>query len=399
MSIYDKSIKNVADAAYKIMAEKLHPNQQKLDVHEPEKDKLTADDFKKLRSMKKEEAEQVAEAKFDPLKHVKNPSPAVKSAAKDVKRSSYADRAALMKAGGVKDDRGPRGVTQEEVEQVDEAESPFTSYKKPRPIESKGSRYGGSAQKSKPEHETDEEKPKKKKLSEMVNEYKHMGLKSLAKMAKPIKEEPDNEQFTKELEDQKASMEGKKKQPAVAAPATQGVKIMPEEIEQIDEVSTKLLAKAASSASDPMKHYDDDEKYHDPQKFADHAKKTKDAKSAAAVQGAADAKGHYPRPGHSVGVYDKLAYRTPSRVTAAGKANKQDVKTLKNRLKEEESIDDINGVKIVNIEERSLTEPEMKKKEDIVKGMKKNLSGFKERYGKDAKSVMYATATKNAKGE
>lgn len=349
MSIYDKSIKNVADAAYKIMAEKLHPNQQKLDVHEPEKDKLTADDFKKLRSMKKEEAEHVEEA----------------------------------------------------------AESPFTSYKKPRPIESKGgagmkqgSRYGGSAQKSKPEHETDEEKPKKKKLSEMVNEYKHMGLKSLAKMAKPIKEEPDNEQFTKELEDQKASMEGKKKQPAVAAPATQGVKIMPEEIEQIDEVSTKLLAKAAHSASDPMKHYDDDEKYHDPQKFADHAKKTKDAKSAAAVQGAADAKGHYPRPGHSVGVYDKLAYRTPSRVTAAGKANKQDVKTLKNKLKEEdESIDDINGVKIVNIEERSLTEPEMKKKEDIVKGMKKNLSGFKERYGKDAKSVMYATATKNAKGE
>jgi hypothetical protein len=31
--------------------------------------------------------------------------------------------------------------------------------------------------------------------------------------------------------------------------------------------------------------------------------------------------------------------------------------------------------------------------------MKKGLSGFKERYGKDAKSVMYATATKNAKGE
>lgn len=66
--------------------------------------------------------EDLDEAKFDPLKHVKNPSPAVKAAAKDVKRSSYADRAALMKAGGVKDDRGPRGVTQEEVEQVDERE-------------------------------------------------------------------------------------------------------------------------------------------------------------------------------------------------------------------------------------------------------------------------------------
>ena len=51
------------------------------------------------------------------------------------------------------------------------------------------------------------------------------------------------------------------------------------------------------------------------------------------------------------------------------------------------------------VEERSLTEPEMKKKEDIVKSMKKGLSGFKARYGKDAKSVMYATATARAKGE
>jgi hypothetical protein len=46
-----------------------------------------------------------------------------------------------------------------------------------------------------------------------------------------------------------------------------------------------------------------------------------------------------------------------------------------------------------------LTEPETKKKEEIVKSMKKGLSGFKERYGKDAKSVMYATATARAKGE
>jgi hypothetical protein len=70
----------------------------------------------------KEEVEQVAEAKFDAMKHIdkKNQTPAIKTAAKDVKRSSYADRAALMKAGGVKDDRGPRGVTQEEVEHIEE---------------------------------------------------------------------------------------------------------------------------------------------------------------------------------------------------------------------------------------------------------------------------------------
>ena len=36
-------------------------------------------------------------------------------------------------------------------------------------------------------------------------------------------------------------------------------------------------------------------------------------------------------------------------------------------------------------------------KEEIVKSMKKDKKGFKDRYGDDAKSVMYATATKIAK--
>ena len=38
-----------------------------------------------------------------------------------------------------------------------------------------------------------------------------------------------------------------------------------------------------------------------------------------------------------------------------------------------------------------------KRKEKIVKGMKKDKKGFKQRYGDDAESVMYATATKLAK--
>jgi hypothetical protein len=46
-----------------------------------------------------------------------------------------------------------------------------------------------------------------------------------------------------------------------------------------------------------------------------------------------------------------------------------------------------------------LTAAETEKKEEIVKSMKKGLSGFKDRYGDRAKEVMYATATKNAKGE
>ena len=96
-----------------------------------------------------------------------------------------------------------------------------------------------------------------------------------------IVEEPTNDEFTKEFEDQKASFEGKKKQPKVAAGKTTGVKEMPESYQQIDE--------------------------------------------------------------------------------------------------------------------RELTKGEAKKKEDYVMGMKKKLSGFKQRYGERAKSVMYATATKMAK--
>jgi hypothetical protein len=57
----------------------------------------------------------------------------------------------------------------------------------------------------------------------------------------------------------------------------------------------------------------------------------------------------------------------------------------------------INGVEQIDIEERTLTKPEASKKEEIVKSMKKKMSGFKERYGERAKNVMYATATKMAK--
>ena len=49
------------------------------------------------------------------------------------------------------------------------------------------------------------------------------------------------------------------------------------------------------------------------------------------------------------------------------------------------------------LSDRTLTKGEETEKERIVKGMKKNKGDFKDRYGKDADAVMYATATKNAK--
>jgi hypothetical protein len=279
---------------------------------------------------------------------------------------------------------------------------------------------------------------------------------------------------------------------------------MKEEVEELDEISTKLLAKSAHAASDPDSDYAYG-KSHDAQKFADHAKKTKDAKSAAAVQGAADAKGHYPRDNHTYGSYDKLASRNsrsdnPNMVTKAGKLTKTAVKGLKSSMKEDvEQIDEavsrkhfqqvadlikshenaekrkelaqhhasifktqnprfdhakfmkaagvnegswaeevdtdvrtqdmLKGPKStkqkddvgpgsdgkstkvryhagphpsneeVELDERTLTAAETKKKEHMVMSMKPKLKDFKRRYGERAKEVLYATATKRAKGE
>lgn len=82
---------------------------------------------------------------------------------------------------------------------------------------------------------------------------------------------------------------------------------------------------------------------------------------------------------------------------------KEEQEVLSEEVKEETievpvmDANEVNGVKVETIEERTLTEPESAKKEEIVKSMKKKMSGFKERYGDKAKSVMYATATKMAK--
>ena len=72
------------------MYEALKGGQKKLDVDDD--GDIEADDLADLRAKK------VKEEKFDPLKHIKNPTQGEKDAAKLVKRSSYGDRAALNKS-------------------------------------------------------------------------------------------------------------------------------------------------------------------------------------------------------------------------------------------------------------------------------------------------------------
>jgi hypothetical protein len=66
----------------------------------------------------------------------------------------------------------------------------------------------------------------------------------------------------------------------------------------------------------------------------------------------------------------------------------------KNKDKEE---DDSWNESYENLGEAELSAAEVAKKEKMVKSMKKGMAGFKERYGKRWKDVMYATATARAK--
>ena len=71
-----------------------------------------------------------------------------------------------------------------------------------------------------------------------------------------------------------------------------------------------------------------------------------------------------------------------------------------------EIIDHSNGGKrkTIHVKEETemqeeMTDAQKQERERLVKGMKKNIAGFKAKYGDQAKSVMYATATKNAMKE
>ena len=257
--------------------------------------------------------------------------------------------------------QGMASITKEESEQVDEViqktSSGYIHHARPGV-------YGGSEKEKhvvdtlrgpkKSEIEAIEKEKKmktKKSFSEMVELYNEIGLKSLTNI---LSEEPDNEQFTQELKDQEAKAAGKGKKSEVAKGAVQAVKVE-EDVEQLDELSPKTLGsyvkKAHRSGTDnSFDHGDDEHRQYGDSDDTEREKEMQDRERAIANR-------------------EKGVHRAVKRLTKE------------------------------NVQERSLTEPEMKKKEDIVKSMKKGLSGFKARYGKDAKSVMFATATKQAKGE
>jgi hypothetical protein len=178
---------------------------------------------------------------------------------------------------------------------------------------------------------------------------------------KYTKEEASQEEFNKEIKIAQDKSTGKSKA-QVAKPAVQAVQN--EQVEQLDELKKSTLASYVKKASHDVAH-----------------------KGAMTRQHANDSE----------------AARKDSRYNDARKSMEKADKTFAKSWKRREgmgkAVDRLAKEEVEHIEERSLTTGEKAAMEKNVKGMKKNIAGFKERYGKDAKSVMYGAATKQAKGE
>jgi len=395
----NKQIRDVADVAARIMAglpplqEKLHPNQQKIDVVDDEK--IDGKDFAKLRAgkkpdVKKEEVEQQDEAMSHQaattMKHIPNPSPALKKAAKDIKPgiAGIRDRFDMLDAGGVK---------REEVE-LDEAT--MTGITLGQKVKNKQGGYNQDVH------------HKGKKIGH-IEAYKHRtGMRYGGNHDATGEMTAGNRDAEEDIADIRFSH----------AQDLKDTKVKKEQVE-LDEVkmadlpSTKVQgrsygsSKPQPSAFDVLKGPKEKEL-----KSIESEKKKKKMSEMVALYKDGGMKAFF----ESIKKEDLIAEEPDSeqfakeledqKKRAAGTKPQADVaKPSVQAVKQEEveiqviNADLANGVDQVNIEERTLTPAETEKKEATVKSMKKNLSGFKERYGKDAKSVMYATATKQAKND
>lgn len=339
----DNKLKEVANAVSKIMEasmkEELKGDQHKIDANK--NNKIDAHDFKLLRSGKKvakEEVESVEEGIEDRI-----------AAAK------------VMAAASGKSVKSPAA-------------------EKSRTTKVAGKAYGGAAQKNEPEDDDDDTMKKttkgsfkrryntkmyKEQFSGLLDSYIQSGLKGLMENLEvvEVEEEVDNETYTKELEAQKAKAAGKGKKADVAAAAVQSVRN--EEVDYLDEESQVIA-----------KHGDVEVHRHESDEDGSSISVRKNGKKIA--------DGDYDRHAGAFFVSHK-SFGPGQKAFDSSKDVAHHFATMKEEVEQ--------------IDESTLTPSEINKREDVVKGMKKNLAGFKERYGNRGKEVMYATATKVAKGE
>lgn len=341
----DKITQSIAEAAKKCMDEELKGQQHKLDVNK--NNKIDSEDLKHLRAGKKpvEEAMQKADVPAY-LRKQKGEKPLSVADVKGPRPDSISSKEGLAK------------LRNEETEELQEADIEKTA----TGMKVYGSSYGNSVRarreqvkkavdtvkgpKMKDLAGIEAEKKTKKKFSEMVETYVQSGIQGLFEGWKKVKEEATNDEFKTELEKQKAKADGKAPQADVAKAAVQAVQS--EEVQQLDELSPDTL-----------------------KSYIKGAKASKNLEADAVRT--AEYKGNHAWASDATQIVNK---------------RKEGIKTAKAKLNAEE---------VEQVEERTLSEPEMKKREEVVKSMKKGIQGFKDRYGDRAKEVMYATATKIAK--
>jgi hypothetical protein len=226
----------------------------------------------------------------------------------------------------------------------------------------------------------------KESFTSLIESYKKEGLKSLSKMKK---EEVDNETYEKEMKDQKAKFDGKKKGADVAKASVQAVKVeeevevidaneingvtietIEEEVDLLEGILSKVAGKLANATGVTPQHVANS--------------------TISALNKKAPGTKMHNHPNFSKFKSDVHAHISSAKNAeeAIHRSSDSHVMSLAKKHFTEE---------VDTIEERTLTEPEMKKREEYVKGMKKKMAGFKERYGERAKSVIYATAAKMAK--
>lgn len=182
-----------------------------------------------------------------------------------------------------------------------------------------------------------------------------------------LSEEPDNEQFTQEVKTAQDKSEGKGKKAEVAKPSVQAVKHESGELpEKVQETIEVFDANAINGVT--VETVMEEKKW---------------------IAGAIKKPGALHKQ-MGVPEGEKIpAGKLEKAAEAPGKLGK--------RARLAQTLSKLRKEQAEQIEERELTPAESKKKEEVVKSMKKKLPGFKERYGERAKEVMYATATKIAK--
>jgi hypothetical protein len=363
MTTTNEKLRNVADIAARIMmGEKVvHPNQQKLDVHEPEKDELTAKDFEMLRAgkkagVKKEEVDQLDELSVNKMLTYR--SKATEKLGSDPSKDEK--RKEGIRVSGEKVKAKVTGMKREEVEKDPPFDMPYKKAEDPKKTDKSGAVHTPM---SRVKHLARQamKKQMKEEFDLDITDDQADSLLEAASLDEMFPGTPEYEKkFGKAPQDLK---KGEKKKTSKGEMEGTGKGVVhkrkfSEMVESYTEGGVKGLFKTLVEEPTSAEF---DAEIKKAQAKSEGKEKTNVAKGAVqAVQ------------------------------------NEQTHTTV-------EFIDynDVNGVKYseIDLEERKMTEPEMEKKEDIVKGMKKGLSGFKERYGDRAKEVMYATATKQAMKE